>query len=83
MTEINFWFPCVLGRGVSFPCGQVLPSARGALVGDNVIHFIFFFGVNHVRRRPREGWTMCFSLAIRRQKGGVEHVVDFPCGRKS
>ena len=66
MTEINFWFPCVFGRGVTFPCGQVLLSARRALVGDNVINLVFFFRVNHVRRRPREGWTMCFSLTIRR-----------------
>ena len=66
VTEINFRFPCILRRGVSFPRGQVLPSARGALVGDNVIDFIFFFGVNYVRRRPRKGWTICFSLTIRR-----------------
>ena len=83
VTEINFWFPCILRRGVSFPCGQVLPSARGAFVRDNVIDFIFFFGVNYVRRSPREGWTMCFGSAIRRLKSGVEHIVDFPCGRKA
>ena len=51
MMEINFWFPCVLGRRVTLPCGQVLPSARRALVRDNVINFVFFFGVNYVRRR--------------------------------
>ena len=66
VTEINFWFPCILGRGVSFPCGQVQSSARGALMGDNVVYFVFFFGVNHVWRRPRKGGTMCFSLTIRR-----------------
>ena len=51
MTEINFWFPCIFRGGISFPCGQVLPLARGALEGDNVIDFVFFFGVNYVRRR--------------------------------
>ena len=66
VTEINLWFPCVLGRGVTLPCGQVLLSARGALVRDNVVDFIFFFGINHIRRGTREGWAMCFHLAIRR-----------------
>ena len=66
MTEINFRFPSIFRQGVSFPCGQVQPSARGALVRDNVVNFVFFFGINHVRRGTREGWTMCFRLAIRR-----------------
>ena len=66
MAEINFWFPCVLRRRVSLPCGQVQSSARRALVRDNVVDFVFFFGVNYVRRRLGEGWTMCFGLMIRR-----------------
>ena len=64
--EINFWFPSIFGGGISFPCGQILPSARGALVRDDVVDLVFFFGVNYVRRRPRKGWTMCFGLVIRR-----------------
>ena len=66
MTEIDFGFPRIFRRGIAFPCGQVLASARGALVGDNVIDFVFFFGVNYVRRRLGEGRTMCFGLTIRR-----------------
>ena len=66
MTEINFRFPRIFRRGIAFPCGQVLPSARGALVRDNVVDFVFFFGINHVRRGSREGGTMCFGLTIRR-----------------
>ena len=66
MAEINFGFPGIFGRGVTFPRGQVLSSARGALVRDNVIDFVFFFGVNHVRRGSGEGRTMCFGLAIGR-----------------
>ena len=66
MTEINFRFPRIFRRRIALPCGQVLPSARGALVGDNVIDFVFFFGVNHVRRRSGKGGAMCFSLTIRR-----------------
>jgi hypothetical protein len=50
VSEIAFWFPGVFGRGIAFPCGQVQSSARGALVGDNVIDFIFFFIINDVRR---------------------------------
>ena len=66
VTEINFRFPRVFRRRIAFPCGQVLTSARGALVRDNVIDFIFFFGVNYVRRRSGERGTMCFGLVIRR-----------------
>ena len=66
MAEINFGFPHIFRRRIAFPCGQVLPSARRALVRDNVINFVFFFGINHVRRRSGEGGTMCFGLTIRR-----------------
>ena len=66
MAEINFRFPCIFGRGIALPCGQVQSSARGALVGDNMIDFVLFLGVNHVRRRSGEGGTMCFGLTIRR-----------------
>ena len=66
MAEIKFWFPSIFERRISLPCSQVQSSARGALVGNNVIHFIFFFGINQVRRRSGEGGTMCFCLAIRR-----------------
>ena len=83
MTEINFRFPRVFRRGIALPCGQVLSLARGALVRDNVIDFVFFFGVNYLRRRSGEGGAMCFGLMIRRKKGGVEHVVYFPCGGKA
>ena len=66
MTEINFGFPRIFRRRIAFPCSQVLPSARGALVRNNVIDFVFFFGVNHVRRGSGKGGTMCFCLVIRR-----------------
>ena len=66
MAEIDFWFPYILRRVISLPCGQVQSSVRGALVRDNMVDFVFFFGVNCVRRRSGEGWTMCVGLAIRR-----------------
>ena len=46
MAEIVFRFPSVFGRRVTLPCGQVQSLARGALVRDNVVCFVFFFGVN-------------------------------------
>jgi hypothetical protein len=51
VSEIAFWFPGVFGRRIALPCGQVQSSARGALVGDNVIDFVFFFVIYDVRRR--------------------------------
>ena len=55
MSEIALRFPCIFGRGVSFPCGQVQLSSRGSLVRDNMIHFVFFFIIYEVRWGLREG----------------------------
>ena len=46
MVEIKFWFPGILRRRVPFPCGQVQSLARRALVGYDMINFVFFFRVN-------------------------------------
>ena len=43
MAEITFGFPCIFGGRVSLPCGQVLSSARGALVRDYGFDFVFLF----------------------------------------
>ena len=43
MAEITFWFPYVFGGRVTFPCGQVLPSARRSLVRDYSLDFVFLF----------------------------------------
>ena len=51
MMEIKLRFPGIFRRGIPFPHGQVQSSARGTLVGDNVIDFVLFFGINQVRRR--------------------------------
>ena len=45
VAEINFRFPCVFRRRVPFPCSQVQSSARRALVGDDMVHFVLFFGI--------------------------------------
>jgi hypothetical protein len=51
VSEIAFWFPGVFGRRVTLPCGQVQSSARGTLVGDNVVDLVFFFIIYDIRRR--------------------------------
>ena len=43
MFEVGFGFPGVFQQGIAIPCGQVLSSARGALVGNNGFYLIFFF----------------------------------------
>ena len=43
MAEIIFGFPCIFGGWVPLPCGQVLSSAREALVRDYGFDFVFFF----------------------------------------
>ena len=82
MTEITLGFPCVLRGRVAFPCGQVLSSARGALVRDYSLYFIFFFRSDQGWRRSEEVGAMCIGLFERGEKAGVEDIMDFPCGQK-
>ena len=80
MAEITFRFPCVLGGRVPFPCGQVLSSARGALVGDYSLNFVFFFRFNQGWQRGREAGAMCIGLFKWGEKACVENIMNFPCG---
>ena len=52
-----------------------------AMVSYNLINFVLFFGINHVGRRSGEVGSMCVSFSIRGKEGGVEDIMDFPCGR--
>ena len=83
MAEITFWFPCVLRGRVTFPCGQVLSSAREALVRDYGFHFVFFFRSDQGWRRDGEARTMCVGLFEQGKKAGVENIMNLPCVRKS
>ena len=53
-----------------------------ATVSYNLINLVFFFGINHVRRRSGEVRSMCVGFTIRGKKGGMEDIVNFPCGRQ-
>ena len=66
---------------IAFPRGQVLAVFAIAMVSYNPINLVFFFGINHVRRRSGEVGSMCVGFSIRGKKGGVEDIMDFPCGR--
>ena len=52
-----------------------------ARVSYDPINLILFFGINHVRWRLGEVGSMCVGFLIRGKEGGVEDIVDFPCGR--
>ena len=52
-----------------------------ATVSYNLINFILFFSINCVRRRLGEVESMHVSFLIRGKEGGVEDIMDFPCGR--
>ena len=52
-----------------------------ATVSYDLINFILLFGINHVRRRLGEVGSMCVGFLIRGKEGGVEDIMDFPCGR--
>ena len=51
------------------------------MVSYDPINFILFFGIYHIKRRSGEVGSMCVGLTIRREEGGVEDIMDFPCGR--
>ena len=60
------WFPCVVTFGVPFPFDEILESSSPSMtsVVNNVLHFVFFFSVNQVRRWSGKVWSMCCGLLI-------------------
>ena len=81
MSEIGLGFPGVFRRWIAFPCGQVPAVFAVATMSYNLINFILFFGINHVRRGLGEVGSMCVGFLIRGKEGGMEDIMDFPCGR--
>ena len=81
MLEIGLGFPDIFQQWIAFPCSQILAVFAIATVSYNPINFVLFFGINHVRWRSGEVGSMCVSFTIRGKEGGVEDIVDFPCGR--
>ena len=51
VTDINFRFPGIFRRGITFPCSQVQSLAKGALVGEDGFNFILFFIIYDVGRQ--------------------------------
>ena len=81
MLEIGLGFPGVFRQWIAFPCGQVPAVFAVATVSYDLINFILFFSINHVRRRLGEVRSMCVGFSIRGKEGGMEDIMDFPCGR--
>ena len=81
MSEIGLGFPGVFQRWIAFPCSQVPVVFAIAMVSYDPINFVLFFGINHVRRGLGEVGSMCVSSLIRGKEGGMEDIMDFPCGR--
>ena len=81
MWEIGLRFPGVFQQWIAFPCGQVLVVFAVATVSHDPINFILFFGINHIGRRSGEVGSMCVGFLIRGKEGGMEDIMDFPCGR--
>ena len=52
-----------------------------ATVSYNLINLVLFFSINHVGRRSGEVGSMRISFLIRGKEGGMEDIMDFPCGR--
>ena len=61
-------FPGVVAFGVIFPFDEVLESSSPAVTSMtlDLIHFIFFFPINQIRRRSGEVWAVREGFAIGR-----------------
>ena len=59
-------FPSIVAFGVVFPFDEVLESSSPAVasVTLDLIHFIFFFSINQIRRRSGEVWAVRGGFAI-------------------
>ena len=80
MSEVDFRFPGIFRQGIALPCSQVLSLARGALVGNDGFHLVLFFWSDQVWGWCREVGAMCIGLFVQGQEGGMEDIMDFPCG---
>ena len=83
MLEIGFRFPGIFQQWIAFPCSQVPAVFAVATVSYDPINLILFFGINHVGRRLGEVRSMCVSFLIREKEGGMEDIMNFPCGRQT
>ena len=81
MSKIGFRFPGIFQQWIAFPCGQIPAVFAVAMVSYDPINLILFFSINYVGRRLGEVRSMCVSFLIRGKEGGMEDIMDFPCGR--
>jgi len=60
------WFPGVVCFWVSFPLDKILEcsSLTGMSVIDHLLHFVFFFTFDKVRRWPGVVRPVCVGFAI-------------------
>ena len=77
---ISLVLPGVVSRGISLPLDEILkvsPVPKIAMV-DNGLDFVFLLSINDVWGRTREIVSILASFPERRQKPGVEDVMDGP-----
>jgi len=83
MFQMQFRFPRIFGVGVTFPRDQVLSSARGSLVGMNVVHLIFLFSFDELARLGNEVGTKLRSFLVGRKERSMKDIVHIPDQRKT
>ena len=77
---ISLAFPRVVSRGISLPLDKILevsPLPKIAMVDDG-LDLVFLLPINDVWGRTREIVSVLASFSKRRQKPGVEDVMDGP-----
>ena len=77
---ISLVFPGVVSRGISLPLDKILkvsPLPKIAVVDDG-LDLVFFLSINDVWGRTREIVPVLASFPERRQKAGVEDVMNGP-----
>jgi hypothetical protein len=70
--------PRVFFGRISFPSDQEEAGGWSSTVMYNLFNFVFFFPLNKFRWWCGEVPAVDLIFAISGEKGGVEHIVDFP-----
>ena len=78
--HISLVFPGIVSRGISLPLDEVLEvsSLPEIAVIDDGLDFVLLFSINDVWGRTWKIVSILTSFSERRQKSGVEDVMNGP-----
>jgi hypothetical protein len=78
MFQVLLRNPGVFFSQISFPSDQEEAGGWSSTVVYDFFNFVFFFPLDKFQWWCGEVLALDFILSVRSEKGGVEHVMDFP-----